>query len=63
MDVHSVDERFGADIVVTRNTCTNDKGEVVLEAYTTMMGQQGENSAQIKWDPATGQVMRKAAGE
>jgi acyl dehydratase len=63
MDIHSVDERFGADIVVTRNTCTNDKGEVVLEAYTTMMGQQGENSAQIKWDPATGQVMRKAAGE
>src|SRR5262249_36205639 len=52
MDVHSVDERFGADIVVTKNTCTNQDGEVVLEAYTTMMGQQGENSAQIKWDAA-----------
>jgi acyl dehydratase len=58
--VHSVDERFGADIVVTRNTCTNDKGEVVLEAYTTLMGQQGENSTQLRWDPASGQVVRTA---
>ena len=23
MDIHSVNERFGADIVVTKNTCTN----------------------------------------
>ena len=63
MYVHSVDERFGADIVVTRNVCTNDKGELVLEAYTTVMGQQGDNSAEIKWDRESGQVMRKAAGE
>jgi acyl dehydratase len=63
MDIHSVDERFGADIVVTKNTCTNDKGEVVLEAYTTMMGHEGDNSIQVKWDPETGQVMRKAAAE
>ena len=60
MYVHSVDERFGADIVVTRNVCTNQDGDMVLEAYTTMMGQQGENSAQIKWDPASGQVVRTA---
>ena len=45
MYVHSVDERFGADIVVTRNTCTNDAGELILEAYTTLMGQQGDESA------------------
>jgi acyl dehydratase len=63
MYVHSVDERFGADIVVTRSVCTNDHGEIVLEAFTTLMGQQGENSTQIKWDPASGQVMRKAVGE
>jgi acyl dehydratase len=63
MHVESVNERFGADIVVTRNVCTNDKGEVVLEAYTTMMGHQGDNSISVKWDPETGQVMRKAAGE
>jgi len=62
MYVHSVDERFGADIVVTRNVCTNENGEVVLEAYTTLMGQEGDNSTQLKWDPASGQVMRKAAG-
>ncbi|HZA09955.1 (3R)-hydroxyacyl-ACP dehydratase subunit HadC [Mycobacterium sp.] len=60
MDIHSVDERFGADIVVTKNTCTNDEGEVILEAYTTLMGQQGENSTQIKWDVASGQVIRTA---
>ena len=60
MHVHSVDERFGADIVVTRNICTNDDGELVLEAYTTLMGQQGEKSTQIKWDKESGQVIRTA---
>ena len=60
MDIHSVDERFGADIVVTRNICTNDDGELVLEAYTTMMGQQGANSTQLKWDKESGQVIRTA---
>jgi acyl dehydratase len=40
LEIHSVEERFGADIVVTRNVCTNDKGELVLEAFTTLMGQQ-----------------------
>ena len=60
MEVHSVDERFGADIVVTRNLCTNDDGELVLEAYTTLMGQQGEGSSIIKWDRESGQVVRTA---
>ncbi len=63
MHVESVDERFGADIVVTRNVCTNRHGEVVLEAYTTMMGHEGDNSISVKWDPESGQVMRKAVGE
>jgi acyl-CoA thioesterase FadM len=48
IDIYSVDERFGADIVVTRNICTNDAGELVIEAFTTLMGQQGENSTQVK---------------
>jgi acyl dehydratase len=60
MDVHSVVERFGADIVVTRNTCTNDAGEVVLESYTTVMGHEGDNSIQLKWDKESGQVVRTA---
>ena len=60
MDVESVDERFGADIVVTKNTCTDDDGEVVLEAYTTLMGHEGDNSIQLKWDTETGQVVRTA---
>lgn len=60
MYVHSVDERFGADIVVTRNVLTDENGEVVLEAVTTMMGQQGDESAKIKFDRETGQVSRVA---
>jgi acyl dehydratase len=58
MDVQSVDERFGADIVVTRNTCTNQDGELVLEAYTTVMGHQGDNSIQLRWDKESGQIIR-----
>lgn len=60
MEVHSVDERFGADIVVTKNVCTNDDGELVMEAYTTLMGQQGENSTQLRWDKESGQIIRIA---
>jgi acyl dehydratase len=47
LEIHSVDERFGADIVVTRNVCTDDDGEVVLEAFTTLMGQQAEQTVKI----------------
>ncbi|KAA0098172.1 (3R)-hydroxyacyl-ACP dehydratase subunit HadC [Mycolicibacterium sp. P1-18] len=47
LEIHSVDERFGADIVVTRNVCTDDDGVVVLEAFTTLMGQQAEQTVKI----------------
>jgi acyl dehydratase len=60
MDIRSVNERFGADIVVTKNTCTNDDGEVVLEAYTTLMGQYSDGSAKLRWDKESGQVVRTA---
>ena len=60
MEVHSVVERFGADIVTTRNVLTNEHGEVVLESFTTMMGQQGDESTKIKFDVASGQVVRVA---
>jgi|SRR5208283_1712155 len=60
MDVHSVNERFGADIVVTKNTCTNEDGEVFLVAYTTLMGHEGDDSIQLKWDKESGQVIRTA---
>jgi acyl dehydratase len=63
MHVESVTERFGADIVVTRNVCHDEHGDMVLEAYTTLMGHEGDNSISVKWDPESGQVMRKAAGE
>ena len=60
MDIRSVDERFGADIVVTKNTCSTEDGEVILEAYTTLMGHEGDNSIQLRWDKETGQVVRTA---
>jgi len=60
MEVKSVNERFGADIVVTRNTCHNQDGELLLEAYTTLMGHEGDNSVQLRWDKESGQVVRTA---
>ena len=63
MHVLTVDERFGADIVTTRNVCADENGEVVMEAFTTLMGHQGDTSISAKWDPETGQVIRTAVGE
>ncbi|CAN5670898.1 (3R)-hydroxyacyl-ACP dehydratase subunit HadC [soil metagenome] len=60
MYIESVEERFGADIVVTRNVCAEEDGTVVMEAYTTLMGHEGDNSISVRWDPETGQVMRTA---
>ena len=43
--VHSVRQSFGADIIVTKNIVTNDKGETVQETYTTLAGRSdGEGS-------------------
>ncbi|BBZ79551.1 UPF0336 protein [Mycolicibacterium anyangense] len=60
MHIDSVVERFGADIVTSRNVLTDEKtGEVVMESFTTLMGHEGDNSISAGWDPETGQVMRK----
>lgn len=59
MHIETVDERFGADIVTTRNVCADENGEVVMEAFTTLMGHEGDNSISAGWDPETGQVIRK----
>ena len=61
MEVVSVDERFGADIVVTRNLALDENGELYLEAFTTLMGHEGDNSISLKYDLETGQVVRTAA--
>ena len=34
-----------------------------MEAFTTLMGHEGDNSISVKWDPETGQVVRTAVGE
>jgi len=63
MHVESVVERFGADIVTTRNVCAELDGTVVMEAFTTLMGHEGDNSISAKWDPETGQVVRTAVSQ
>jgi len=60
IEVESVHERFGANIVVTKNTCSNEDGEVLLVAYTTLMGHESDDSIQLKWDKESGQVIRTA---
>jgi len=40
--VDSVRQAHGADIIVTKNIVTNDKGDVVQESYTTLAGRSGE---------------------
>jgi acyl dehydratase len=47
LEIHSVDERFGADIVVTRNVCTDEHGDLVLEAFTTLIGQQAKTTVTL----------------
>jgi acyl dehydratase len=59
MYIQTVDERFGADIVTTRNVLTAPDGEIVMESFTTLMGHEGDNSISAGWDPETGQVVRK----
>ena len=63
MHVETVDERFGADIVTTRNVCAELDGTVVMESFTTLMGHEGDNSISVKWDPETGQVVRTAEAD
>jgi acyl dehydratase len=41
--VDSVRQSHGADIIVTKNIVTNDKGDVVQETYTTLAGRSGED--------------------
>ncbi|ANI38267.1 MULTISPECIES: (3R)-hydroxyacyl-ACP dehydratase subunit HadC [Mycobacteriaceae] len=59
MHILTVDERFGADIVTTRNVLADPSGAVVMESYTTLMGHEGDNSISAGWDPESGQVVRK----
>lgn len=40
--VDSVRQAHGTDIIVTKNIITNEHGEVVQEAYTTLAGRSGD---------------------
>jgi acyl dehydratase len=61
MEVVSVTERFGADIVQTRNLAIDEKGDLYLEAFTTLMGHEGDNSVNLRYDLESGQVVRTVA--
>jgi len=63
LEIKSVENRFNADIVVTRNVLTDDDGEIIMEAFTTLMGHEGDNSVSVRYDRETGQVLRAAVGE
>lgn len=41
-------ESFGVDIVTSRNVVRNQDGEMVMEAFTTLMGRDSEAMADIK---------------
>lgn len=41
--VESFRQAHGTDIIVTKNIITNDRGEVVQEAFTTLAGRSGED--------------------
>ncbi|OAT70512.1 3-hydroxyacyl-ACP dehydratase [Mycobacteroides immunogenum] len=47
-EVLSHKESFGVDIVTTRNVVRDQHGEVVLEAFTTLMGRDSDRMADIK---------------
>jgi acyl dehydratase len=51
--VESVKQAHGTDIVVTKNIITNDNGEVVQEAYTTLAGRSGEEGEEGGFSDAT----------
>lgn len=40
--VDSVRQAHGTDIIVTKNVITNERGDVVQEAYTTLAGRAGD---------------------
>jgi len=50
--VDSIRKSHGADIIVTKNIVTNDKGDVVQEAYTTLAGRSGEGEEGFSDDTA-----------
>ncbi len=43
VEIDSVRHAHGTDIVMTKQTITNDAGEVVQETYTTLAGRAGED--------------------
>jgi acyl-CoA thioesterase FadM len=43
VEIESVRRAHGTDIVMTKQTITNDAGEIIQETYTTLAGRAGED--------------------
>ena len=43
VEIESVRRAHGTDIIMTKQTITNDAGEVIQETYTTLAGRAGED--------------------
>ena len=43
VEIESVRRAHGTDIVMTKQTITNDAGEVIQQTYTTLAGRAGED--------------------
>jgi len=43
VEIESVRRAHGTDIIMTKQTITNDAGEVVQETYTTLAGRAGDD--------------------
>ncbi|WP_292988304.1 (3R)-hydroxyacyl-ACP dehydratase subunit HadA [Mycobacterium sp.] len=43
VEIESVRRAHGTDIIMTKQTITNDAGEVIQEAFTTLAGRAGED--------------------
>jgi acyl-CoA thioesterase FadM len=43
VEIESVRRAHGTDILMTKQTITNDAGEVIQETYTTLAGRAGED--------------------
>jgi hypothetical protein len=48
VEIESVRRAHGTDIIMTKQTITNDAGEVMQETYTTLAGRADEGDEGFK---------------
>lgn len=53
VEIESVRRAHGTDIIMTRQTITNDAGDIVQETYTTLAGRAGDDGGEEGFRDAT----------